>query len=120
MTVNACDSAMRACKWKFCPRVIKARHFIPLHRCVAAFATGSRAVGSTCLHLCAEFAAMRILMADRASPIIESELHRSYRTLRHGLVAIPARNRDVPASQRETRFLMFGQGKHGGTESFIF
>lgn len=60
---------------------------------------------------------MRVLVAGRARPILELELHRGCRTLRHWLVAVRAGDRNVRAGQWETRLFVFGQCEHRGTET---
>jgi len=120
MAINACDPAVCARERKFRCRMVEASHFVPLRGCVTCLATGGRTIRPPRLHLRAEFTAMRILMADRASPILEFVLHRSHRTLRRRLMAVRARNRDVGAGQRETRLFVFGQSKYRGTPALIF
>ena len=88
MTINAGDPAVRARQREFRRRVVEARQFLPLPRCVTRLATRNGAVRQLGLHLRAEFAPMRILVTHRAGPIVESELHWSHRTLRHFLVAV--------------------------------
>ena len=74
MTVNACNSAVRACKREFRRRVIEARQFVPLCCGVTGLATCQRAVRPPRLHLRAEFALVHIIVADSAGSIVESIL----------------------------------------------
>ena len=120
MAVNACDRAVRAGQGKFRRRMIETRHFGPFHRGVARLAACDRAVRQLDLHLRLEFAFMYVLVADSAGHVIEVILHRSNRTLWYGLVTVHTGDSNVGAGQRESRLLVFGQGEHRRTPTFIF
>jgi hypothetical protein len=120
MTVNASGRAMRADQREFRRRVIETRQFAPFHRCMTRLAACGRAVRQLDLHLRLEFAFMYVLVANSAGHIIKVVLHRNHRTLRYGLVTVHTGDRYVSADERETRFLVFGQGEHRRAPTFIF
>lgn len=100
--------------------MIEASELLPLNCRMAGLASRDSAVSPLCCHLFAELTGVRIVMTGRAGTILKPIFHGSDRAARLLQVALRAGHGDMRAGQRETRLLVFGQGEHRRTPTFIF